>query len=35
MVNDIRGSLLVVMERAARADTPTAGAGHCKWEELL
>jgi len=34
-INDIRGSLVAVMERAARADTPVAGASHCKWEEFL
>ena len=34
-INDIWGGLLEVMERAAQADTPTAGIGHFNWEELL
>jgi hypothetical protein len=34
-LNDIWGGLLAVMEKAAQADTPTAGVGHFKWEELL
>ncbi len=34
-MNDIGEGLLAVMQRAAQADTPTAGVSHFKWEELL